>query len=103
MKLYLRTPSNRTNRSSRMVAWALGLCVAANGLFAERPAVKQETPESIRGAIYISSEAYNAPQMWKNFDLNETRRDFGYAKKVGLNALRVWASYEYWRMEPERF
>lgn len=66
-------------------------------------AVNLESAASIRGAIYIPAEAYNAPQLWKNFSLAETRRDFGYAREIHLNALRVWASYEYWQMEPERF
>ena len=58
---------------------------------------------AIRGAIYLPAEAFNAPQMWKNFNLAETRRDFGYARGIHLNALRIWASYEYWQMEPEHF
>ena len=58
---------------------------------------------TIRGAVYVPSEAFNAPQMWKNFSLAETRRDFGYAQEIHLNALRIWASYEYWQMEPEHF
>ena len=59
--------------------------------------------QSIRGAVYVPAEAYNAPQLWKNLNLTETRRDFGYARSIHLNALRLWASYEYWRLEPERF
>ena len=66
-------------------------------------ATVRDAPETIRGAVYIPFEAFNAPQMWKNFNIDETRRDFGYAAKIHLNALRVWASYEYWQMEPERF
>lgn len=66
-------------------------------------AVRKDPPASIRGAIYVSSDAYNAPQMWKNFSVAETRRDFGYAREIHLNALRIWASYEYWRTNPEKF
>jgi hypothetical protein len=66
-------------------------------------AVRQDDSAQIRGAIYVSSGAYNAPQMWKNFNLAETRRDFGYAREVHLNALRVWASYEFWQENPEIF
>ncbi len=66
-------------------------------------AIGLEPAASIRGAIYIPSAAYNAPQMWKNFNLAETRRDFGYAREIHLNALRIWASYEYWQIEPEHF
>ncbi len=58
---------------------------------------------SIRGAVYVPAGAYNAPQMWKNFSLAETRRDFSYAREIHLNALRIWASYEYWEMAPKRF
>jgi Cellulase (glycosyl hydrolase family 5) len=65
--------------------------------------VRKDDPASIRGAIYVPAGAYNAPQLWKNFSLEETKRDFGYAKEVHLNALRMWASYEYWRMEPATF
>jgi len=66
-------------------------------------AVRRDDPASIRGAIYVPAGAYNAPQLWKNFSLEETRRDFGYAKEIHLNALRMWASYEYWQMEPAKF
>jgi hypothetical protein len=66
-------------------------------------AVRRDDPASIRGAIYIPAGAYNAPQLWKNFSLKETRRDFGYAREIHLNALRMWASYEYWGMEPAKF
>ncbi len=66
-------------------------------------AVRKDPPASIRGAIYVPYSAYNAPQMWKNFNAAETRRDLGYARKIHLNALRVWASYEYWQMEPAKF
>lgn len=68
-----------------------------------KPTVRRDAPETIHGAVYVAANAYNAPQMWKEFSVEETRRDFGYARKINLNALRLWASYEYWRMEPDRF
>ncbi len=55
----------------------------------------------IRGAVYIPARDYNAPQLWKNYDGAEVRRDIGYARRVGLNALRLWASYEFWLAEPD--
>lgn len=67
------------------------------------PTVDRQPPLTVRGAVYIPAEAFNAPQMWKNFSQIETRRDFGYAQKIHLNTLRIWASYEYWQMEPEHF
>lgn len=65
--------------------------------------VRVDDPASVTGAIYIPSNAYNAPQMWKNFDPAEVDRDLGYAQVIKLNALRVWASYEYWQMAPAKF
>jgi hypothetical protein len=67
------------------------------------PAISLPKSASIRGAVYLPAGAFNAPQMWKNFSLTETRRDFGYAREIHLNALRTWASYEYWQMKPKRF
>lgn len=79
------------------------LCLALSATAPVHGAVREDAPASIRGAIYIPCGAYNAPQLWKNFSPEETRRDFGYAKEIHLNALRMWASYEYWRMEPAKF
>lgn len=79
------------------------LCLILSTALPARGAVRKDDPASIRGAIYLPSGAYNAPQQWKNFSPEETRRDFGYAKEIHLNALRMWASYEYWRMEPAKF
>ncbi len=83
----------------------VGICLTASLCLAtdEKPVVHRDAPETIRGAVYVSSGAYNAPQMWKNSNAQETLRDFGYAKKIHLNALRVWASYEYWKLDPEKF
>jgi hypothetical protein len=66
-------------------------------------AVRKDDSASIRGAIYVPAGAYNSPQLWKNFSLAETKRDFGYAKTIHLNALRMWASYEYWQTDPQKF
>jgi hypothetical protein len=78
---------------------SLSACCGADS----QPAIQTEPASSIRGAVYVPAGAFNAPQMWKHFSLAETRRDFGYAREIHLNALRLWASYEYWQMEPERF
>lgn len=83
----------------------MGFCLSTGVYLSgdEKSTVQRDVPETIRGAIYVPSSAYNAPQMWKNFNVEETRRDFGYAREIHLNALRVWASYEYWEMEPGKF
>jgi hypothetical protein len=88
-------------------AWKrLPKVLMAVGLMATLPAhgaVRKDPPVSIHGAVYVPSNAYNAPQLWKNFSLEETRRDFGYAREIHVNAFRVWASYEFWKMEPAKF
>lgn len=76
---------------------AIGLAPLSHG------AARKDDPAAIRGAVYIPAGVYNAPQLWKNFSLQETQRDFGYAKGIHLNALRMWASYEYWQMNPVKF
>jgi len=57
----------------------------------------------IRGAVYIPARAYNAYQMWRDYSDSESRRDMGFAASVNLNALRIWASYDYWLEEPAGF
>ncbi len=84
-----------TTRSLLIIALALAIMVL--------PAGAGENKNTIRGAVYVPAKAFNAPQMWKNYSPRVTRRDMGYAKKINLNALRVWASYEYWRIDPDHF
>ncbi|MDF2959427.1 MAG: glycoside hydrolase [Paenibacillus sp.] len=50
----------------------------------------------IRGAVYIPAKSYNAYQMWRDYEPDVIERDFEYAAKLNLNALRIWLSYEYW-------
>lgn len=57
--------------------------------------------DQIKGAIYLPSQAYNAYQMWAEYSKEETARDIVYAKRLNLNALRVWISYEYWKDHPQ--
>lgn len=83
----------------RIIA-ALAMASSAMPLGAK---VRVDDPATITGAIYVPYEAYNAPQMWKNFNAQEADRDLGYAQKIHVNALRVWASYEYWKMAPDAF
>ncbi len=83
---------------------ACTLLVVVGGLLPRAQAApRKDNPATIRGAIYVPSDAYNAPQLWKNFNLAETKRDFGYAHSIHLNALRMWASYEFWKQSPEKF
>ncbi|MBW4329935.1 cellulase family glycosylhydrolase [Stakelama sp. CBK3Z-3] len=89
-------------------AFAAGLLSLTGGMIASAPAyaqpvVRVDDPGNVRGAVYVPAGAWNAPQMWKNFSRAEADRDLGYARELNLNSLRVWASYEYWQMDPEKF
>lgn len=53
-----------------------------------------------RGCIYIPSRAWNDYQAWRDYDPHEARRDAGYARRLGVNAFRIWLSYEYWLEDP---
>ena len=55
----------------------------------------------VRGAIYLPSRAYNVYQMWANYAREVVARDFGYATRVNLNAIRTWPNYEFWREAPD--
>lgn len=59
--------------------------------------------EGLRGAVYYPSYALNAPQFWKWYDHDLIDMEMGYAEKLGINAFRIWVSYEYWLEDPEHF
>lgn len=80
-----------------VVAFAVFACLASHA------AVRRDDPASIRGAIYVPANVYNAPQLWRNFNPAEVKRDCGYARELHINAFRMWASYEFWRANPDRF
>lgn len=49
-----------------------------------------------RGAIYAPARSYNGYQTWRYYDPKVTRRDAGYAHSLGINAFRLWLSFEFW-------
>lgn len=51
----------------------------------------------VRGAQYFPSYAYNAYQTWWLYDDSVIERELNYAQQLGLNSLRVFCSYEFWR------
>lgn len=57
----------------------------------------------VRGAVYLPQKDWNAYQMWANYDPHVVERDLGYATRIGLNSLRVFASYEHWREDGPAF
>ncbi len=59
--------------------------------------------EGLKGAVYYPSYALNAPQFWKWYDSAIIDRDMAYAQSLGINAFRIWVSYEYWREDGQHF
>jgi len=57
----------------------------------------------IRGAVYFPSRAYNAWQTWNELDPCETDRDLSYAEDAGVNALRMFLSFEFWQEHRDLF
>lgn len=94
------------NRLSNYVTLLAAFAVIVLILLTPNPLRAESHTKSatqIRGAVYVPFGAYNAPQMWTHFSVKETRRDFHYAEEAHLNALRLWASYSYWKKHPGRF
>lgn len=59
--------------------------------------------QGLKGSVYYPSYALNAPQFWKWYDHDIIERDMGYANLLGINAFRIWVSYEYWMEDPIHF
>jgi hypothetical protein len=52
------------------------------------------------GVTYYRPGTGWAPQVWKQFDADATRGDFGQMKELGVNCVRVFLSYGAFCMEP---
>jgi len=52
------------------------------------------------GLTYFRSGTGWAPQVWKKFDAEATRRDFARMKALGVNCVRVFLSYGSFYQEP---
>ncbi len=54
------------------------------------------------GVSYYRPGTGWAPQLWKQFDAEATRRDFALLRKLGANVVRVFASFGSFFKEPDR-
>ena len=54
------------------------------------------------GVSYYRPGTGWAPQLWKQFDAEATRRDFARLKKQGANVVRVFLSFGSFFTEPDR-
>ena len=54
------------------------------------------------GVNYFRPGTGWAPQVWKQFDADATRRDFALMKETGVNCVRVFLTYGSFLQEPDR-
>jgi len=66
------------------------ISVAADGRSFETAGSKPFVPF---GVTYFRAGTGWAPQVWKQFDAEATRRDFALMKELGVNCVRVFLSY----------
>ena len=57
----------------------------------------------VRGANYFPAGAKNATDFWQNYSPAETERDLDYARRLNLNQLRVFTSYQAWNADKPAF
>jgi hypothetical protein len=57
---------------------------------------------AIRGANYCAAEGHHL-EHWLHYDPKETERDLDYAKKIGINQVRVFLSYSAYLTNKEAF
>ncbi|WP_247004492.1 cellulase family glycosylhydrolase [Halosolutus gelatinilyticus] len=84
---------------------AVGAATAGSGLLtaAASAAAYPDALTGIRGAQYFQYGSWNNYQIWSNYANAEIERDLDYARSLGLNSLRVLASYEYWQEDGPSF
>jgi hypothetical protein len=73
--------------------------VAADGRSFETEGGKPFVPF---GASYYRPGQGWAPQLWKKFDADATRKDFARMKELGVNCVRVFLTYGSFMMETNR-
>lgn len=97
--------SNCARRCVRNVCVILALLLAGEHLHSEEkkqnPSPSFGDPDFVWGANYVPSRRMTSYQVWWKFDPEQIDREIGYAKKLRLNALRMWLSYEYWLENPK--
>lgn len=58
---------------------------------------------SVRGANYRASAAKDTTDHWLHYNPAETERDLDYARRLNLNQIRVFISYEAWNADKPLF
>ena len=51
----------------------------------------------IKGVNYVPAYCYGYIEIWHHYDENTIRRELGYAKKIGINSLRIFVNTAQWQ------
>ena len=58
---------------------------------------------TIRGANYCYAEFGNHAGMWDNYSPEITERDLNYARKLGINQIRCFITYQPYQRDPNQY
>jgi hypothetical protein len=75
------------------------LCFFSAMILAAAAAVAADVPRDlskVRGANYRAAGAKDTTDYWRHYSPAETERDLDYARRLYLNQIRVFLSYEAW-------
>jgi hypothetical protein len=75
------------------------LCFLSATVLAAAAAVAADAPQDlskVRGANYRAAGAKDTTDYWLHYNPVETERDLDYARRLNLNQIRVFISYEAW-------
>lgn len=81
--------------ASAATAVGVGSTLATGAATGTYPIVEELT--GVRGAMYLPSKDWNAYQMWANYRNRVVERELDMAASLGLDSLRVLASYSHWK------
>jgi len=95
---WLACPNSFSAESSGSSAPLPKIRIAAGGRTFQTADGKPFVP---LGVNYYRPGTGWAPQLWKKFDPEATRRDFARMKELGVNCVRVFLSYGSFYMEPD--
>ena len=84
-----------------LVCFATG-CVTPHTSSTSNANFRQLDFASIHGANYCAAGGSHL-EHWLNYNPKETERDLDYAKKIGIDQVRVFLSYPAWRTNKEAF
>jgi hypothetical protein len=76
--------------------------LASRAASASNPEVLTPDCSGIRGANYCAAGGHHV-EHWRNYDPRETERDLDYARKIGINQVRVFLSYAVYLENKEAF